>query len=378
VADTKISALTPTTSLGDTDELVLASGGGNKKITGANLKASVVAAVPASGIPATLLDAKGDLIAASAADTAGKLTVGSNGQVLTADSAQTLGVKWAAPATPTTPALDDLTDVQAPTPADEQALVWDSSASKWVPKTAVLHVDANAKGDLFAASANDVVARLAVGSNGQVLTADSAQTTGIKWAAVAGGGLAADTLWDAKGDLAVGSAADTAARLAVGSNGDVLTVDSAQTLGVKWAVPASGGGGGGAELAYAEKTSPTAISATTVATANTVVTAAAITVSGSARIKVEFFAPAVACGSGTGPVVILLLFDGSTCLGELGEVNGNTNSVAFKGERYFTPSSGTRTYSVRSYRGVANGTVHGGTGGSAGELFPAFIRITSA
>lgn len=49
-----------------------------------------------SGIPATLLDAKGDLIVASAADTAARLAVGTDGFVLTADAASTNGIKWAA------------------------------------------------------------------------------------------------------------------------------------------------------------------------------------------------------------------------------------------------------------------------------------------
>jgi len=52
----------------------------------------------ATGIPATIIDAKGDLIAGTAADTAGRLAVGTNGQVLTADSAETTGLKWATPA----------------------------------------------------------------------------------------------------------------------------------------------------------------------------------------------------------------------------------------------------------------------------------------
>lgn len=54
-------------------------------------------ATDASGIPATIFDAKGDLIAATAADTASRLAVGTNGQVLTADSTAGTGLKWSTP-----------------------------------------------------------------------------------------------------------------------------------------------------------------------------------------------------------------------------------------------------------------------------------------
>ena len=52
----------------------------------------------ASGIPATIFDAKGDLIVASAADTAARLGVGTNGHTLVADSSTATGLAWAAPA----------------------------------------------------------------------------------------------------------------------------------------------------------------------------------------------------------------------------------------------------------------------------------------
>jgi predicted heme/steroid binding protein len=45
-------------------------------------------------IDTAIIDAKGDLLPGTADNTVGKLTVGSNGQVLVADSSQTTGLKW--------------------------------------------------------------------------------------------------------------------------------------------------------------------------------------------------------------------------------------------------------------------------------------------
>jgi hypothetical protein len=50
------------------------------------------------------------------------------------------------------------------------------------------------------------------------------------------------TAIDAKGDLVAGTGADTFSRLAVGSNNQVLTADSTAATGLKWAAPAAGGG----------------------------------------------------------------------------------------------------------------------------------------
>lgn len=60
-------------------------------------------------------------------------------------------------------------------------------------------------------------------------------------ATVNGHDVLTESLVDAKGDLLVGSADNTVNRLAVGTNGYILTADSAETTGLKWAAaPAVG------------------------------------------------------------------------------------------------------------------------------------------
>jgi hypothetical protein len=85
---------------------------------------------------------------------------------------------------------------------------------------------------------------------GAVQLSDSTSSTSTTLAATANAvkttydlanGAVAKSIVDAKGDLIAATAADTVSRLAVGANGTVLTADSAEATGIKWATPAAGG-----------------------------------------------------------------------------------------------------------------------------------------
>lgn len=138
---------------------------------------------------------KGDLLVENGAPALARLAVGADLQVLTADSGQALGVKWANAAGFANPMITS--------------------------------------GDLIAAGAAGVAQRLAIGTNGFVLTVVAGAPA---WVA------AFTNPMSAKGDLIAGGSAGAATRLPVGTNGQTLVADSAQTLGVRWATPSSSGG----------------------------------------------------------------------------------------------------------------------------------------
>jgi hypothetical protein len=80
------------------------------------------------------------------------------------------------------------------------------------------------------------------GTTGQVLAKASGTDLDFSWVAQDDSNAIQNAIVDAKGDLIAATAADTPARLAVGTNGQVLTADSAEATGLKWATPASTSG----------------------------------------------------------------------------------------------------------------------------------------
>jgi hypothetical protein len=75
------------------------------------------------------------------------------------------------------------------------------------------------------------------GTTGQVLAKASGTDMDFSWVAQDDSNAIQNAIVDAKGDLIGATAADTPARLAVGTNGQVLTADSTAATGLAWATP---------------------------------------------------------------------------------------------------------------------------------------------
>lgn len=110
-----------------------------------------------------------------------------------------------------------------------------------MPTNTDLVTDLPADFEVFGQAVDTSLMDLKGGTTGQVLSKASNTDMDFTWVAQDDSNAIQNAIVDAKGDLIAASAADTPARLAVGTNGQVLTADSAETTGLKWTTISAGG-----------------------------------------------------------------------------------------------------------------------------------------
>ena len=191
---------------------------------------------------------------------------------------------------------------------------------------------------------------------------------------------------DTAGDLFLTDDAGVATAVGGGGSGNVAT-DAIWTTAGKVAV-ATGTATAteqwppGREFDYVQITSPVAITASSEATANTVVTGSAVAYDGSTAVIIEFYAPDAYADNVATVDLYFYLYDGSSSIGWIGTMRSETTNRSFQTVylmRRLTPSAATHTYSIRAANsaGAGDGSVNAGAGGSGNQV-PAFIRITKA
>lgn len=134
------------------------------------------------------------------------------------------------------------------------------------------------------------------------------------------------------------------------------------------------------EIDYTAFTGNVSVTATTEATANSIVSASAHTFSGSQVVLIEFFAPYATPDNGAaGRQLLLYLYEGSSSIGLLGQIQTPAAASArapLRLARRITPGAGSKTYSIRAAVSAGTGTVFAGAGGNA-AVMPGFIRIVT-
>ena len=93
------------------------------------------------------------------------------------------------------------------------------TVNPFIPQTII-----GAKGDIVVGTANDTASVLNAGTNGFVLSANSATTSGLEWVAQDDSNAIQNSLLTTTGDIIYASATNTPARRGIGTTGQVLTV----------------------------------------------------------------------------------------------------------------------------------------------------------
>jgi hypothetical protein len=110
-----------------------------------------------------------------------------------------------------------------------------------MPTNTDLVTDLPADFEVFGQAVATSLQYLLGGTTGQILSKTSATDMDFTWVTTDDTNAIQNAIVDAKGDLIAATAADTPARLAVGTNGQVLTADSTAATGLAWATSAAGG-----------------------------------------------------------------------------------------------------------------------------------------
>ncbi len=126
----------------------------------------------------------------------------------------------------------------------------------------------------------------------------------------------------------------------------------------------------GSLLDYVTQATSLTVTATTDATAQAFVTGNSVSYDGSTAICVEGFAE----NASATVTNICNVYDGSTDLGRVWQMNGGFNIAVFF-RFYLTPSAGSHTFSLRFWKTSGTAAVNAGAGG-AGVTSPGYIRIT--
>lgn len=207
------------------------------------------------------------------------------------------------------------------------------------------------KGGLYACSTHSLIYQ----------TDGSSWTT---WATLTGTGLT-DPM-TTRGDSIYRNASNVTDRLAIPAAGQVIG-RSGSDLGAVYPP--------GYEIDYVTRTSDLSVTATSEATAATVIASTSLSYDGTPVI-VTCYAAYVAAGlSGT---IVHDLYVDSTIIGRIAQHTNASASVQFvvpmMTATTYTPSAGTRTFTWKAWRGTADGVIKAASGGT-GAYQAAYIRI---